>query len=304
MNPKAIAHISQRRILFSPLNWGWGHVSRSIPILKQLLAQDNAIWIACNEAQQEIYAKYFPAMNFVALEGYPFHFRGKGNFAWDLVRSFSQLARFSKKERAFVDSFCREKAIDLVIGDHRYFFRHPKVDSIFVTHQVSLPLPWYLKFAQLFHRNFLNQFTEIWVLDTIDHQFAGKLSRGKTKIPQRFLGAVSRLEEMKIPTEKTKTVVLVSGPEPYAEQFYAEQKRNLKNDSDEIVVIYKGKRESTNEVQPIDWLEIDQILLSAKKIIARSGYSTIMDAHFLDCEVEWHPTKGQWEQEYLKKIQK
>ena len=114
---------------------------------------------------------------------------------------------------------------------------------------------------------------------------------------------MSRLEGMEMPAEKSKTVVLVSGPEPYAEQFYAEQKRNFKNLSDEIVFIYNGKREIADEVKPVDWLEIDQILLSAKKIIARSGYSTLMDVHFLDCEVEWHPTKGQWEQIYLKEIQ-
>jgi hypothetical protein len=96
-----------------------------------------------------------------------------------------------------------------------------------VTHQVSLPLPWYLKFAQLFHRILMNQFTEIWVLDTVDHQFAGNLSRGKTNVPQRFLGAVSRLEGMEMPAEKTKTVVLIMGPEPYAEQFYREQKREF-----------------------------------------------------------------------------
>ena len=43
----------------------------------------------------------------------------------------------------------------------------------------------------------------------------------------------------------------------------------------------------------------DQAILHAEKVISRSGYSTIMDLYFLDCDSELHATNGQREQEYL-----
>ena len=52
------------------------------------------------------------------------------------------------------------------------------------------------------------------------------------------------------------------------------------------------------------WLDDSHLaayLLGAERIICRSGYSTVMDMYALGVmhKVEWHPTPGQPEQEYL-----
>jgi predicted glycosyltransferase len=46
------------------------------------------------------------------------------------------------------------------------------------------------------------------------------------------------------------------------------------------------------------------VVRGAEKIIARSGYSTIMDLHALGVleKAELHPTPGQSEQEYLSSL--
>ena len=50
--------------------------------------------------------------------------------------------------------------------------------------------------------------------------------------------------------------------------------------------------------------ELVPLLRGADKIIARSGYSTIMDLYTLGClhKAEMSPIPGQTEQEYLKQI--
>lgn len=51
----------------------------------------------------------------------------------------------------------------------------------------------------------------------------------------------------------------------------------------------------------MDDLKLVAVLQGARKIICRSGYSTVMDLaalHLLD-KAEWIPTPGQPEQEYL-----
>mgnify|MGYP003667297554 CR=1 FL=1 len=298
MSIEAIEHISNKRILFSPLNWGFGHVSRSIPILQKLIDNGNSVIVACNENQRKVYEEYFSNLEFVIWEGYPFRFSGKGNFALDLFRSLPNLISFGRKEMNFVERFCQTVNVDLVISDHRYFFRSKKIKSIFITHQITLPLPAYLKFAQRIHLQMINKFIEIWILDTKEHSFAGKLSEGKTKPKQVFLGPVSRFRECE-DIQKSGTLILISGPEPYANKFYLEQKSKLKQ-NDKIV--YNGKMETLNSSKELRWKDLDEEMIRTKKLVSRSGYSTLMDVHFLKCDSEFIPTKGQWEQEYLKNL--
>ena len=47
------------------------------------------------------------------------------------------------------------------------------------------------------------------------------------------------------------------------------------------------------------WKETDELLLKTKVVMSYSGYSTIMDVEFLQCEAKLIPTKGQFEQVYL-----
>jgi hypothetical protein len=295
MSLQVIEHISNQRILFSPLNWGLGHVARSIPILQKLLEQGNHILVACDGDQHKVYIGYFPNLEFITREGYPFRFSANGNFALDLFRSIPKLISFAQSEVDFVEDLCQIKKIDLVVSDHRYFFRAKKTKSIFITHQITLPLPWHLKLAQVLHTKWLNKFDEIWILDNRKNQFAGKLSQGKTKINQVFLGPVSRFEKS-ISALKSGVLIVVSGPEPYAAQFYTDRKAKLKHGEK---IVYQGKIETLDTIREISWKELDEEIVKTKLLVSRSGYSTIMDSHFLKCETEFYPTKGQWEQEYL-----
>jgi hypothetical protein len=298
MSLKVIEHISNKRILFSPLNWGLGHVSRSIPILEKLINQGNELFVACDRNQRRVFDEYFPKLQYVDWKGYPFQFSGKGNFTSDLFRSFPKLLVFGRREKQFVEQFCQSEKIDILLSDHRYFFQNKKTKSIFITHQISLPLPWYLKLGQQMHIRLVNKFDEIWILDNEDHHFAGKLSKGRTKARQLFLGPVSRFVSTPVST-KSGTLILISGPEPYASQFYRDQKSKLKQNEK---IVYQGRIETINSSEKITWKDLDKELLQAEKLISRSGYSTIMDAYFLKCDTVFYPTKGQKEQEYLAEL--
>ena len=67
--------ISNAKIIFSPLNWGMGHVSRSIPILQQLLQQNNSIIVFCSAEQERIYTEYFNELHYERHEPYDFSFQ-------------------------------------------------------------------------------------------------------------------------------------------------------------------------------------------------------------------------------------
>ena len=136
-------------------------------------------------------------------------------------------------------------------------------------------------------------------------QFIGPLSRFKLSVAD----AVGK------PIKKYHTVAIISGPEPQRSLFEQELISRFE-DTQKPILLIQGKPQTTDiyQIQRLvgDFGKIDQVphlasqtfayyLLHAEKIICRSGYSTIMDLHTLNClhKAEFIPTPGQTEQEYL-----
>ena len=296
----APSDIKNKRILISPLNWGMGHVSRCIGLIDQLISQENEIVIACNEDQKLVFLEYFPNAEYVNHEGYPFKFSGSGRFGWDIITRFSALSKRLRNERKEVKNYVIDFNIDVVLSDHRYGFRSRHAKSIFITHQFNLPLKWFEVLVAGRHRKLMFKFKEIWIIDTEEFKFAGKLSVFGGEKQVTYIGPYSRFSRYTIPSEKgVKNVLIISGPTVYGQQLLDEQLKIL--DRSDLVVIAsedikvpEGIERSSNK-----WLDQDQVILNAGTIISRSGYSTIMDSDILNTPATLYSTKGQREQEYL-----
>lgn len=298
--------VKNKRVLISPLNWGMGHVSRCIGLIHRLEKQNNTVIIACNDEQKAILILYFPENVFIAHEGYPFKFSGKGRFGLDLIKSSNRLRARHKAECHETEQMVKEHRIDVVVSDHRYGFRCESITSVFVTHQVQLPVKWYEVVAQILHKSLLKKFDCVWVLDYRDHRLAGNLSKNNASLSVDYLGAVSRFEIYdKFEGEKLNSVVIVSGPSVYGQQFID----GLTPD-DETSKLYRviAKKDINIPLRFArlegNWLEKDKEVIKAKRIISRTGYSTIMDIDYLKCEGELTATPGQREQEYLELLRK
>jgi hypothetical protein len=305
MKPESI---SNKTVLLSPLNWGMGHVARCIPLIHQLIQQENRIIIACDASQKQIFLTYFPNITFENHEGYPFKFQGKGNFGKDLlVRIFKLNSRY-KLEKKEVEQLIKKHSVDLILSDHRYGFISQKCTSIFITHQLNLPVSWHSKLADLIHKKRISPFQFVWVLDTLDSRFAGKLSVNKTFKNIEYIGSYSRFSLYEKEEKTIPLVVIVSGPEPYSKQFFKQQFEIANKKKEKTVFIVPANYPTKSQFEQIDifpssdWKVTDSIILKAKKIISRSGYSTIMDVNYLEVESELFATKGQNEQEYLSKF--
>ena len=293
-----------QRILVSVLNWGMGHVSRSIGLIHQLSLQGNTVIIACDEHQRKIFDQYFEGVEFIAHEGYPFKFGGSGNFGWDLVKRFSPLYRYVRSEANQVEKYILEYRIDIVLSDHRYGFRSTKVPSVFMTHQIHLPVKWFTKLAGSLHKKWLKQFDFIWVFDDENNRLAGKLSNIGDLKNAYYIGWYSRFSIYSDTLEKTHpNVLVVSGPLVYGQQLVDEITKNWDR-SKELVVLCDPAIVVPSAYRKVsgDWKQQDELILRAQHIISRSGYSTLMDLAQLKCDATLIPTPGQAEQEYLAKI--
>ncbi len=293
MHPAAL---SQERILFACLNWGHGHTARSISLLKQLSGQENELFICCNSAQRTIFSDYGIAAKYIVTEGFQFRFKGDGNFTSEMRRNAWRFSLAIREERRQVEKLVSEFQISLVLSDHCYGFRSDKIKSVFITHQVFLP-PKAGWIAQRFHRKWMKRFSEIWIMDEEHKRLAGVLSKAVPR--STYIGFYSRFQNREISLVPGKTVGIVSGPEPYSEQFfhwilerYGKEKLTL--------ITPRIYSEIPQQVTVItDWRQADAEIASAETIISRNGYSTLMDLQFLKKKAVLIPTPGQLEQEYL-----
>lgn len=290
------AKLSEERILFGCLDWGSGHVARSISLLKQLSEQGNELFICCTEKQKSLFELYGISATYLIVDSFQFRFKGDGNFTSEMRRNVLRFSRWIKQEQSQTEKFVREYRISLVLSDHCYGFCSNKVPSIFITHQVYLP-PKAGWIAQRIHRKWMCRFSEIWIMDEETKRLAGKLSEATDK--STYIGFYSRFQDQKISVIPNKIVGIVSGPEPYSEQFFhwILEKYGTEN---LILISPKAYSEVSNTVTILsDWKLADAEIASAETIISRNGYSTLMDLQVLKKKAILIPTPGQLEQEYL-----
>jgi uncharacterized protein (TIGR00661 family) len=298
-----------KKILISPLNWGMGHVSRCIPLIKKLARQNNQIFIACSDSQRIVFESYFEKeITYILHEGYPFRFKGRGNFILDSVFNLKKLKKRHEQELIEVNKLIDDYGIDIVISDHRYGFRSDKCTSIFMTHQLQLPLPWYLKAIQAPHKSLVSKFNFQWIVDDEFQRLAGKLSDNQNFPNSMFIGFLSRFEDLMSEKVREKGVLIVSGPTSYYSQLFEYYNSKIKSGEIELIIgndkafeILKKINEKVNFHNSKNWKDTDNFIVNAKRIFGYCGYSTLMDIESLKCESHLIACSGQLEQLYLQK---
>ena len=64
----------QKNILITPLNWGLGHATRCVPIIKKILEYGDNPIVAADKAPLAFLQKAFPDLDFIKLPGFePFY---------------------------------------------------------------------------------------------------------------------------------------------------------------------------------------------------------------------------------------
>lgn len=304
MKSNSIAHIKNKKILFTALNWGYGHVMRSVVILNQLADLGNEIWIVSTPEQQKLYESENVRANFIESPGYPFNFSINSSINIDLLFGLFRLLKHKKAENKKVHYWCKQHEIDLVIADQNVGFYHKILPSIIITHQLNLPLKWWQKPAQWIYNQWLNHYNEIWIPDfEKPNNLAGRLSETNRQ-NVRYIGWLSRFNKSCDCDKLYEKGALITGPEPYARQFYEQCKERFLATNEKCFIIYNNTE--PHQYQNVEVLchqsseSMRNYLCSTKLLITRCGYSTMMDLKTLGIEnVELHATPGQAEQEYF-----
>ncbi len=301
-------------ILISPLNWGIGHATRTSAIIK-ILSKEHNIFIAADGSSYFFLQKEFPNINIQKAPHLKIKYT-RQPFLMPLKALFfiPKLLLFYFRNRFWLNKFLRKNNIDLIISDNRFGFFSKKIKSIFITHQIHIKTPKYLKLFEgiifFINKKNIEKFDELWIADSKKYRIAGDLSSPKgIKIPFYFIGLLSRFSNRSKETEqnnKYQIVAVISGPEP--QRKILEQKllsQFLNSDKKILLIAGKPKENAQLSIKNIQLIthtnseKLQEMLKNAEIIIVRAGYSTIMDLFKIKRSAILIPTPGQTEQEYL-----
>jgi len=301
----------KKRILVAPLNWGLGHATRSIPIIKALIEQGFEPIIASDGVALSLLKKEFPKLDSIELPSYNITYPKKGKFfKLNLIKGSPKMLKAIKNEKKALKSIIESNQIDGVISDNRLGMYSKKVPSVFITHQLQVLSGNTTWLSTKLHQKIIKNFDECWVPD---HQnepnLSGKLGHIMLHdIPTKYIGPLSRFHKIEIET-KYDVMVLLSGPEP--QRTMLEEKLLLEFEGFEGTVLFvKGiveneqKRTEKGDMVIYNFMTSDLLekaLNESELIVSRSGYTTIMDLAKLNKKAFFIPTPGQFEQEYLAK---
>ena len=310
-----ISEAKQVRILVCPLDWGLGHATRCIPIIRELQTAGAKVVIAADGPQLKLLQTEFPELEWVRFPGYEVTYRKTGMSALKLLLDLPGLFFKVIQEHFRVKSLIKKLRIDAIISDNRYGLWNRNITNVFLTHQLNIIAPPPFEFAEPLLRSvvryFAGKFNLCWIPDVEGaDKLSGRLSHGYiTPSNIRYIGLLSRFDKINtiIPDKLYQIVAIVSGPEPQRGIFENKLLSQLPVEGCNCLLIrgLPGDTGITNvrsNLDIADHLASDMLagILSTKPIvISRSGYSTLMDIAYTGNKAILIPTPGQTEQEYL-----
>lgn len=300
-----------KRILVAPLDWGLGHATRCIPIIKWLLQRGCAVQIASSGGALILLKQEFPTLRFHELVSYDVHYSDSIPLSWSLLFQVPKFLQRIKAEHKQIERIVRENNIEVILSDNRYGCWSNQSESVFITHQVNILLPERLKWAEAwlngFNRRAIKKFSRCWVPDSISNRVTGELS-GAHGLDVTYIGMLSRFERIVGAEKKYDVLILLSGPEPQRSVMERALVAQLKNYSGKVMMV-RGLPGETGTLANLPAhvscrnhvvaSELNTLIEASKLVVARSGYSTVMDLARLGAKAVLLPTPGQTEQEYL-----
>ena len=300
-----------KNILIAPLNWGLGHATRCIPIIRALQENGYTPILASDGVALEILRKEFPQLQSVSLPSYHIEYPKNGMFfKLKMLANSPRMVSAILSEKKCIKNIIKEYNISGIISDNRLGVHNKKIPSVFITHQLNVMTGNTTWLTSKMHQYIIKKYDECWVPDvnTIPN-LTGKLGHLEEDIKTvKYIGPLSRLHKKSL-EKKYDLMVILSGPEP--QRTFLEEKLivELDNYIGKIIFI-KGKIEAKQIVETKNQItfynymnseELENSFNESELILCRSGYTTVMDLAQLEKKAFFIPTPGQYEQEYLAK---
>ena len=295
------------KIIVAVLNWGLGHSSRSVPVITALREEGFEPVLASDGEALLLLRKEFPELQ---LPSYNISYPRKGSLMrlHFLLKSPHILKAIRAENRVLKAFIAAETGVGGIISDNRFGAFAEGIPSAYMTHQLRVFSGSTTSVSSLFHRFIISKYSEVWIPDLEGPEnLSGEMSHGvRLTQPLKYLGVLSRFKKREA-VMKYRLLVLLSGPEPQRSMLEEKLLQELRGYKGNILFV-RGKilggsvpfvGEGMEVINYLSGSALEEALNSAELVLARSGYSTIMDLAALGKKAFFIPTPGQFEQEYL-----
>ncbi len=235
----------------------------------------------------------------------------KGSMAWSMATQLPHFMHTIRMEHKEVEVLVKNLRINAVISDNRYGCYCQGLPTAFITHQmhVRLPSAWSLLEPLVNRRlqSFIRRFNHVWVPDQPGSGLTQRFLSERIRFD--YVGWLSRFEPQPEEPKQYDMMAILSGPEPQRTVLESVLMKQLKTYSGRALIV--SGRPGENLIRKEGSLEIvshlpaslmEGEMRKSEVIIARSGYSTIMDLIVLGKKAALIPTPQQPEQIWLASV--
>lgn len=300
------------KILVAPLDWGLGHASRCVPVIRFLLNNGMIVLLGGSGSSLAYLRRRFPELESVELPSARMQYGRGGMVSFRFLASMFCFAFNIPREHRALERIIAEHSIDYVFSDNRLGLYSNSAISFYMTHQLRFDSGYMNRFVawlmRRLHSHYIIKYRCCFVPDA-----EGKLSLSgmlsKSDLKTKYLGPLSRFagEQECNDGRGDFDLLILSGVEPQRttlENIFIEKYSAMPGHRLHIIRGVSGTEELdvpefiTYENDPADE-RIAMLVWSARRVFCRSGYSSLCDLAALGRRAVLVPTPKQPEQEYL-----
>lgn len=291
------------------LDWGLGHATRCMPVINALQQQGAEVIIAGSGVSLQLLKQQFTALKSFELSPYNPYYPADTNMVWAMAGQLPKFIKAISAEQRETEEIVKREKVDIVISDNRYGCYTKAAKCYIIAHQLNILMPagwqWMEGAVNRFNHAQLRNFDGVWC-PANDATFPHRLLQGHERLNATFIGFLSRMQS--ITAEKKYAVTAIcSGPEPQRGLLEQELTRQLSalNVPAMLVAgrVQKGQKSAVKgKLAIVNYMageELNKLIAESAVIVARSGYSTVMDLMRTGSKAILIPTPGQTEQEYI-----
>jgi uncharacterized protein (TIGR00661 family) len=304
------------KVFIAPLNWGLGHATRLMPVIKKFNQLGAEIYIGATARALDFLKKEVPYCHFFDFPGYPIKYPRTRFFVTRFMFIiFPQMLMAMWREKRLLHHLQNKYNFDIILSDNRFSLKIKGPPCYLISHQLRYKLPWPIHrmewLPEYFNYRHFNKYKRIIVPDyTGNETLTGELSHRMRFLPQEKLFYMGILTDVRQSDKKVHQdidyFVIVSGPEPQRTKFERMIFKQIKYLRGTVIVAL-GKPESDYKIRigsavVYSFLNRDKMaeyFQRAKFIIGRPGYTSVMEMVELGKKGMFIPTPGQVEQIYL-----
>lgn len=300
------------RMLFGVCAWGLGHATRTLPIIRKTVEEGHEVTVVSSgRALSMLRRELGDTASYDDIEDYrPPETQNPSFLAFTALLKYPVYLTAMLYEHDYVRKFIAKKKLDVIFSDNRFAFYSREVPSFFMGHQLRILNPLGSRIlengSEVYNKYFLDRYAGVLVPDFEENGLSGRLAHDLSVLDEsrlNYVGVLSEFKHRPCAQEDIDLFVSISGPEPQRSSFERLMRRQLEGFEGRVIVSL-GEPDVSFNGEPVfkSYLsreEREELLNRSKIVVAKSGYSTIMDLFALRKKGFLVPTPGQLEQEYL-----